>query len=164
MLSARTLVQVSPMTSGVFHLQKGFSTHQSNPNTNICSMCPIISELSGAHVKHPTKNNSYFIYVSQKNQIYHWIIIKLSFLFIAVSLFIIDLSISIIGVSCLLLVYHSVLQIMVFAQPQSAITFLCHTIRVVRIIKRKFIFLPCLFFSHRKIMANVKNFTLRKRK
>ena len=38
MLSARAWVQVPPTTSGVIHLQSGFSTHQSNPDSKICAM------------------------------------------------------------------------------------------------------------------------------
>ena len=39
MLSTRTCVQVPPVTSGVFHLEQGFSTQQSNPNTTLRVMC-----------------------------------------------------------------------------------------------------------------------------
>ena len=42
-----------PPVEFFFYLQQGFSTLQSNLNTNICAMC--LSKLPEAHIKHPTQ-------------------------------------------------------------------------------------------------------------
>ena len=57
MLSARIWVRVPPKANGVFRLKRGFSTQQSNPNSNLYSMCPnyIAWGYQGLHIKQANK-------------------------------------------------------------------------------------------------------------
>ena len=72
MLFARTWVQVPPITSGVFLLQQGLSTEQSNHNARFCAMClyKLAPSYQGAHVKHQMKNRAELR--SQIIQKLHW--------------------------------------------------------------------------------------------